>query len=166
MGPTRASGMMLAHWSAFYASRASIRNFLLNKADPPYAAAMHSLAYNLKNPMPADDELVARARERLSALDLICREAGVRFVLLIPPASGGRNDLLASAAQLEKVNYYYPFPLGTLGREFFRADGAHLNEKGAAIFTKALVSGIRERILAQPLNAETSAQSRTPGARF
>ncbi len=145
---TRASGLVLAHWSAFYASRATMRNFILNKTDPGYAVAMHTLADSIRRPLPADDQLLAISRTRLGAIDRLCREHGVRFLLLIPPAMVGRNDLLASAADLEKVNFDYPYPKGTLGPELFRADQSHLNEKGAALFTDALTSRLRTRLAA------------------
>jgi hypothetical protein len=145
MDSTRTSGLILAHWSAFYASRATIRNFILNKADPPYSAAMHALADTAIRPLPADNELVTEARARLSAIQELCSQYGVPLVLLIPPALGRYNDLLASAATLQHVNFDYPLPVGTLGPEFFR-DGTHLNEKGAAVFTDAIARCLKARL--------------------
>lgn len=146
MTATQTSGFFLAHWSAFYASRASIRNFILNKSDPGYAQALHALANSTRAPLPSDVELVSQARVRLSAIRELCRQHGVEFVLLIPPSLARNNDLLASAAGLERVNFEYPLPLGSVGPEFFRADGNHLNEKGAEIFTDALARCLRARL--------------------
>jgi hypothetical protein len=146
MDATRTSGLVLAHWSSFYASRATIRNFILNKTDPPYATALHALADSAVSPLPADDKLVSEARTRLSSLQQLCQQYGVELVLLIPPSLGRYNDLLASAAGLQHVDFDYPVPQGALGPEFFRADGAHLNEKGAAIFTEALARCLRARL--------------------
>jgi hypothetical protein len=146
MDATQASGLVLAHWSAFYASRATIRNFILNKTDPPYATALHILADSSLNPLPADDLLVNEARTRLTAIQQLCRQSGVELVLLIPPSLGRYNDLLASAANLQHVSFDYPLPMGALSAEFFRADRAHLNEKGAAVFTDALARCLRARI--------------------
>jgi lysophospholipase L1-like esterase len=146
MSATQTTGLVLAHWSAFYASRATIRNFILNKADPPYATVLHSLADGAVNSLPADNELLTIARVRLNAIEQLCTRYGVTFVLLIPPSLGRRNDLLESAARLQNVNYDYPLPSGTLGPEFFRADGTHLNEKGATVFTDAIERCLRVRI--------------------
>jgi hypothetical protein len=146
MDATRTSGLFLAHWSVFYASRAVIRNFILNKAAPAYAGNLHHLADNTRNPLPPDDELVLITRARLHAVDQLCRQSGVELVLLIPPSVAGHNDLLASTAKLESVDFDYPFPAGALGPELFRPDGAHLNEKGAVIFTQALVPILRARV--------------------
>ena len=145
MDATRASGLILAHWSAFYASRATIRNFILNVSDPPYARALHALADSAPSPLPADDVLVDIARNRLKAIAELCHQNGVGFVLLVPPALNRYNDLLASAAALQQVNFDYPVPAGALGPEYF-LDGAHLNLKGAAVFTDALARRLRARL--------------------
>jgi hypothetical protein len=155
LSATQTSGLFLAHWSAFYASRATMRNFILNKSAPGYAAAMHALADNIKSPLPPDEELLRVARTRLHAIDLLCRQSGVQLVLLIPPSMAGRNELLASAAALEKVNFDYPFPTGTLGAELFRPDGAHLNEQGAVQLTGALAARLRARIAANRAAGKT-----------
>jgi len=145
MDATRTSGLILAHWSAFYASRATIRNFILNFTDPPYARAMHAIADNTVVPLPPDDELIRRARKRLNSIQQLCDQYGVQLVLLIPPSLGRNNELLASAAGLEHVSVDYPLPLGTMGPELF-SDGTHLNAKGAAIFTDAIAGCLRARL--------------------
>lgn len=164
MGATRTSGLILAHWSVFYASRATIRNFILNKTAPAYAANLHTLADNTRNPLPPDEDLVRITRTRLHALDRLCRQSGVELVLLIPPSVAGHNDLLASAAKLENVDFDYPFPAGALGPQLFRPDGAHLNEKGAVIFTQALARILRARV-ATKISVEAVQPSRTAGLR-
>ena len=138
MDATQTSELVLAHWSAFYASRATIRNFVLNKADPPYAAVLHELADRSKRPVPPDEDLVAKARGHLRAMQQLCARYGVQFVLLIPPSLSHTNDLLASAADAEHISFYYPLQAGSLGPEDFRPDKNHLNEKGAAVFTVAI----------------------------
>jgi len=146
MDATRTSGLVLAHWSAFYASRETIRNFIFNKADPPYAAALHTLADNAVKPLPPDDELVREARARLSAIQQLCRQHNVELVLLIPPSLLRYNDLLASAASLQNIDFDYPLPFGTLGPTMFRPDGNHLNDKGAAVFTETIARCLRARL--------------------
>lgn len=146
MDATRTSGLILAHWSAFYSSRATIRNFILNTSDPPYARAMHNLADSAPNPLPAPDELVNTARKRVNAIQQLCGQNGIEFVLLIPPSLNRNNDLLASAASLQHVNFDYPLPVGELGPEYF-LDGAHLNPKGAAVFTDAVARCLRARLV-------------------
>jgi hypothetical protein len=145
MNTTQISGLFFAHWSAFYASRATIRNFILNQADPPYAAALHTLADSAASPLPGDSELLTRAEARLKNIQQLCRENGVQFVLLMPPSLGPRNELLASAARLQNIPFDYPLLPGTLGPQFFR-DRFHLNEQGAIIFTDAIEHCLRKRL--------------------
>jgi len=145
MDATQTSGLFLAHWSVFYASRATIRNYILNRTAPAYGAALHTLADSATTPLAEDDELVRKARTRLHSIDQLCRHYGAEFVLLIPPSLGRYNDLLASAAQLQAVNFDYPLPTGALGPEYFRADKNHLNDKGAVVFTDAIAVYLRAR---------------------
>jgi hypothetical protein len=145
MNATRTSGLFLAHWSAFYSGRATIRNFILNKTAPGYTAALHALADAPAPPPPWGDTTVSKARIRLNAIQQLCHEYGVELVLLIPPSLSRQNEMLASAAVLQHVNLDYPMPQGTLGPEFF-ADGAHLNPAGAALFTDALARCLRARL--------------------
>jgi hypothetical protein len=144
---TRTSSLILAHWSAFYSSRATIRNFILNRTAPGYAAALHALADNIKEPLPPDDELISRASSRVAAIQQLCRQYGVDLVILVPPSLGRANDLLESAAHLADVEVDDPFPGGSLEADFFRPDRTHLNEKGAAIFTDAVTRCLRARLV-------------------
>jgi hypothetical protein len=153
MDATRTSGLILAHWSAFYASRATIRNFILNRADPSYAHVMHALADSAPNALPPDDALVNTARDRLAAIQHLCTQYGVELVLLIPPSLTRYNDLLASAARLQNVSFDDPMPVGTLGPEYFM-DGVHLNPTGAVLFTNAVAGRLRARLAnMHPLNS-------------
>ena len=148
MDTTQTSGLVFAHWSAFYAGRGGIRNYILNVTDPSYAAELHRLA---RHPpvLPSEEKMLAQSRERLRALDQLCRQNGTKFVLLIPPAFGSRNDLLLRAGTLEHVDVDAPITSGSLGPEFFRDDRFHLNEKGATVFTDAIVRDLRARLNSQ-----------------
>jgi hypothetical protein len=146
MNATRTSGLILAHWSAFYASRATVRNFILNITDPPYARAMHTLADSTANPLPPDDEMVNAAGKRLQSIQQLCNQNGIDLVVLIPPSLARYNDLLASAAGLQHVKFDYPLPLGALSKDYFLSDGVHLNQNGAAVFTSAIARCLRARL--------------------
>lgn len=153
MDATRTSSLVLAHWSSFYANRATIRNFILNRTAPGYAAAMHAIVDNLKETLPPDKELVDKARKRIRAMQQLCHQYGVQLIILVPPSLGQNDNLLVSAAKLEQTNVDDPLPFGSLGPESFRADRFHLNERGAAVFTNALTRSLRAR-LASPGRTE------------
>jgi hypothetical protein len=146
MDATRTSSLVLAHWSSFYANRATIRNFILNRTAPGYAAAMHGIVDNLKETLPPEQELVDKARKRIRAMQQLCHQYGVQLIILVPPSLGQNDDLLVSAAKLEQTNVDDPLPFGSLGPESFRADRFHLNERGAAVFTEALARSLRARL--------------------
>lgn len=143
---TDTSGLILAHWSAFYASRATIRNFILNNAAPGYADALHSVANGIRYLMPPDAELLIEARSRLRRVNELCQRNDVPLIFLIPPSTTGPDNVLATAAKLENVDFEYPFTTGALSAALFRSDGMHLNEKGAEVFTQAIEGELRRRV--------------------
>ncbi len=145
---TQLSELVFAHWSAFYADRATIRNYILNRSDPGYAAVLHRLADQNSPALPPSSEAIAQSRLRLRAIKQLCLENGSDFVLLIPPALLGQPDLLAEAGALEGVDVDVPVPVGALSSDFF-LDGFHLNDKGADIFTTALAKDLRARAATQ-----------------
>jgi len=143
MDTTQTSNLLFSHFSAFYAERDGIRNYLLNVADPPYANELHRLA---RHPpvLPPEEEILRESRARLREIDKLCRENGAQLVFVIPPSLSGRNELLMKAGTLEGVAVDAPVAFGSFGPEFYR-DRFHLNEKGAAVFTEALARDLRAR---------------------
>lgn len=145
MDTTRTSGFVIAHWSDFYAYRATIRNYVINKSDPAYASALHALARRPPT-FPSDAAVMEQTRSRLATLRDLCRENGVEFVLLVPPAFADRNnDVLKKAAFLENVGVEAPVTNVPLTAEFFLADRFHLNGQGQRLFTDALLRDLQSR---------------------
>ena len=144
---TQTSNVVFSHWSAFYTGREGIRNFILNSTAPAYARELHRLA-NVPPILPSDEEMIRLSRERLRALNDLCREHGTQLMFVIPPSikSTGRSNLLLTAGSLEGIDVDEPVPSGSLGAEYFRGDRYHLNEKGAIIFTDALARDLRSRL--------------------
>jgi len=143
MDTTQTSNLVFSHFSAFYAAREGIRNYVLNIADPPFAKELNRLA---RQPpvLPSEEEMLQESRARLRDIDKLCRDNGVQFVFVVPPALTDRNDLLLKAGTLEGIDVDAPIASRSLGPEFF-LDRFHLNEKGAAVFTEALVRDLRAR---------------------
>ena len=151
---TETSGLIFAHWSAFYASRSTIRNYLLNTADPGYARALHVLA-QVPPVFPPEAEKLAQSRTRLRALNDLCQSNGSAFVLVLPPALTREGELLFKAGALEHVDVDVPVALGSLGPEFFQ-DRFHLNGKGAHVFTQALARDLHSRINPVPTGGSSA----------
>jgi len=144
MDTTQTSNLLFAHWSAFYAGREGIRNYILNVTDPAYATELHRLA-RVPSVLPSEEQLLEQSRTRLQTLDQLCRRYGVQFVLVVPPALGTGSTILLKAGELQGVDVDAPVPLVSLGPEYFLADHFHLNEKGEALFTEALARDLRTR---------------------
>jgi len=143
MSNTEASGIFFDHLSAFYASRALVRNYILNVTQPGYAEQLHALAQQ-PPVFPPQQEIMVGTRLRLRTLRDLCRENGSAFLLLVPPALVNRDGALLSAGALEGVDVDAPIGIQELGQEFF-LDGFHLNARGAERFTDALARDLKLR---------------------
>lgn len=135
---TAASEYFFASFSSWMGHRGEIHNWVLRKTAPrindlvPY--------FRLKNrPLPPASDVVTKALPRLRLLNELCRENGSRFFLLIPPTrdvNDSSNEIQAAAAK-EGLLVVLPFQHAELPENVF-LDGAHLNPKGAALFTERL----------------------------
>lgn len=135
---TTASDYFFAHFSSWLGHRAEIRNWLLRKS----LANAGNLAQHLRphdQPLPPTDSILAKALPRLRAMNQLCNENGSRFFLLIPPSRDVRDASpeLQTAAAREGITVVLPFQHAELPETAF-VDGAHLNPKGAALFTERL----------------------------
>ena len=141
---TKISGLFFAHWSAFYADRAHVRNYILHVSDPGYAETMNTLA-QVPPIFPPDQEALSETRLRLRAIMQLCQAYHVDFVFVVPPSLKFRDETLSKAGTLENVPVDVPVPLGSLDRKYF-LDGFHLNPQGAALFTEALARDLKTRL--------------------
>lgn len=133
---TTMSGLLLAHYSLFYAGRTPLRNFLLNKIDPSYGNFLHGLSTRpalYTNPGAADDILTKRLQE----LRELSNAEGVRFVFLLPPGFGPNESTLVVSGKQAGAQVIVPIDLNAFDRDKFR-DGFHLNKAGSIIFTRQL----------------------------
>ncbi len=145
MDTTQTSDLVFAHWSAFYAGREGIRNYILNVTDPAYATELHRLA-RVPPKLPSQEEMLQQSRARLQNLNELCHSYGVQFTLVVPPALASGGEILLKAGDLQGIDVDAPIPLLSLGPEYFLADHFHVNEKGAALFTEALARDLRARL--------------------
>jgi len=142
---TATSTYLLAHYSAWMASRAGIRNWIRSQT----ITGMDELAPYFPEragPMPPANVVQDVAMHRLSDLSGLCSMVGCRVLLIIPPvASNSAYDFLESvieqAAVDSKVSFLMPIAPGALPADMF-ADGFHLNPRGAAVFTPALARSL------------------------
>lgn len=148
MDTTETSNLVFSHWSAFFAGREGIRNYILNVTDPAYATELHRLARVLPI-LPSEEQMLRQSRARLQYLNELCRRHGVQFVLVVPPALDKGGEILLKAGDLQGVDVDAPISLLSLTPEYFLADHFHLNERGEALFTEALAHDLRARFGSQ-----------------
>jgi hypothetical protein len=136
-GLTKASSLIFAHYSLFYAGRNNLRNFILNRTYPAYGEFLHGIRTAPGQYPPAED-FQRLAQQRLRALNEECLRYGVPFTFLTPPAVSTQGELeMQEAGRQVGTSVLTPIPGGTLAPEMF-SDGFHLNGRGAKVFTEAL----------------------------
>jgi hypothetical protein len=133
---TQESSLFFSHYSLFYAGRSGLRNFILNRTDPPYGILLHKLLTRAATPYPRD-EVLRTCEPRFQELQRLCAANSARFVYVMPPGFGFRDDAMVEAGSRANTSVLVPVPNDTWGQEKFR-DGFHLNEVGAGEFTQIL----------------------------
>lgn len=141
---TKTSSLVLARFSLFYAGRSGLRNFMLMRTDPGYAAILQRLAA-VKAQFSGDEKIEHIAELRLSALRKECATHHARFMFLLAPAFGTGEVPLLNAGLRSHTDVLVPFHLNELGRDKFR-DGFHLNATGARMFTDQFAELLKNRL--------------------
>ena len=143
---TRLSNLYFARYSLFFAGRAGLRNFVLNRVDRAYGELLHSLGTVASKPVPAE-RVEAAAAERLGEMRAFAAEHGSRLVLVIPPGFASQyEESVARGAARVQVPVIAPVPQGAWGQEKF-SDGFHLSEEGAREFTRLLAPQLAAVVL-------------------
>lgn len=141
---TRASGLVLAHYSRFYADRNNLRSFLLNRVDSTYVDLMFRLTMQPAG-VPTHTEIERIVESRLAALKAVGDASGVQCILLIPAgfSSGSAEKDVHDAGTRAGVEVWEPIPQNVLPRSDYK-DGFHLNQHGSALFTEALAGPVKK----------------------
>ena len=141
---TKTSGLVLSHFSLFYAGRGPLRVFVLGRTDPAYAAMLQRLAAPQAH-FPPDQQIEHVAEARLTALTDLCSAHGARFAFLLAPGFGPGEAPLVEAGARSHTDLMIPFHLNELSRGKFR-DGFHLNAEGAQMFTDKVSALLKNRL--------------------
>jgi hypothetical protein len=133
---TTTSGYYVAHYSAFYGARSELRAVLMGKFAPSVVAMWHD-SLTVAAVTPPDEQLIPIMEARLRVIAQLCAGYGTEFKFLIPPTRDSGDTAIVRAGELAGVPILRPVPNRSLASDFYQ-DGFHLNEKGAAVFTKAI----------------------------
>lgn len=139
---TDTSGLYFAHYSMFYASRAELRSVLLGKISPAVVFTLQHMLWGNAT-VPPDAELIPTMDRRLLEIQKLCASYGSKFVFLVPPTPQPGDTAIVEAGRHTGVKVLWPIPNQSLGLEFYQEDHFHLNPKGAARFTNALIETLR-----------------------
>lgn len=141
LGNTEISGLLLSHVSAFYGLREEIRKQVVSLLVPGLPLLTAKLA---ARPRGSDEHRFSNtplAIERLAALRKVTDAAGVKLVVIEPPAPVPEPSLLLErirqAADVSRVEILVPVGHAELPSSLY-SDGYHLTAEGAAIFTAKL----------------------------
>lgn len=134
---TTTSGLYVAHYSGFYAARSELRSVVMGKIWPAIVF-MWQRSTRTRAPSRSGEALVLEMEPRLRELARLCEEHGAQFRFLIPTTTETGDTEILQAGERTGVSVMRPIPNRTLGPEYYE-DGFHLNAKGAALFTRAIV---------------------------
>jgi hypothetical protein len=139
----RTSSMLVAHVSAFWGARAHIRSWILKQVSPTLPLVIQS--WTLRPALQLEPSIMAgRLRSHLAQLSRFTRQYGCDLVWMVPPTGdldARRAELLRSIGRSASVRVEVPIE-AYMGNEFY-SDGFHLNQRGARVFTDAVLASIR-----------------------
>jgi hypothetical protein len=137
---TDTSGLVFAHYSLFYAMRASLRNGILAKLFPNLPDVLFRLGYTHRAPLD-DDNLRRLSTNRLQELKATTEGYGIPLTLLLPPLASVSDQEpeppVVESGRRTGVEVLNPLPAGDLPITAFR-DGFHANRQGEIAYTTRL----------------------------
>ena len=144
---TATSNLLLEHWSTFWDTRSILRAQVLRHMIPHFEN-LFMLAKG-KPSIPQGIEFDRIAFSRLQRLRELCAEHGAKLILLIPPtpASDSFARQMVTASRKVGVETLVPVDPGVLSTKYYQSDETHLNSEGAEIFTSALATYLRKKIV-------------------
>jgi hypothetical protein len=160
MDATTASGFLLAHLSKFYSVRGVVRSFVQLKTLPSVAELFHDRFAAGRAPQVEEALLAKTAAERLPALNRLCEENGSHFILVVPPTNQMGAETMVRVGRERHVTVWSPVAYDELDAGFFKADGFHLNDRGAHVFTTKLAGELRKLLIETNLVPTTAVELR------
>jgi hypothetical protein len=152
---TATSNLYFDNLSAFFGGSTQFRKWLLASEIMP---DLQNLAVALSppiRPLVPSSEIISIGGARLRAINEVCRESGVRFLLVVPPSPSlaeAQFDTLKQAGSQFGVDVLTPAEKERFTADLF-SDGLHLNRVGEGKFTLLLASSLKEK-LSDRMNAK------------
>jgi hypothetical protein len=142
---TVTSNYAFANVSAFFGLRAEVHKVVLSTvfSDLESLTALMTQRRGVKASLSGRESVV---RSRLKALDDFASASGVRVAVAIPPTGTTNAELAAELQQQARgagIPVLLPVEPGALPAKYY-ADGFHLNEEGAKVFTPVFAAALRQ----------------------
>lgn len=134
---TTVADWYLAHASALYGSGPELRGVLFGKLVNVPELWDEVLPPIL--PFSSDPRFVETIEPRLRATRELCEANGSKFLFLIPPMRERGDGEMLAASGLAHVHALRPIPNYSLDASYYLPDMYHLNDKGARVFTAAVI---------------------------
>ncbi len=142
-GASLTASLYLARFSVLYGTGPALRGSLLETL--LHAPGLFQEILPADPPVPSNDDLVPILTRRLRAIASLCALNRSRFLYLIPPTREPGDTALVEAGRQAGVTVLHPIANYALPAADYGDDNYHLNERGAALFTKA-VAGELEKL--------------------
>ena len=144
---TATSNLMLEHWSTFWDTRSILRAQVLRHMSPGFENLFMLAKGKLSIPQGTEFDRIAVSR--LQRLRELCEEHGAKLILLIPPTPSSDNAVrrMATASRKAGVETLVPLNSSVLATRYYQPDELHLNSEGAVLFTSALATSLRRKIV-------------------
>jgi hypothetical protein len=146
MDATRASEIILAHYSEFYGTRDITRGFIMSRILPGVGELLHSRLAVFRDSDIPESQLMPLAEARLAQLDRLCQANGAHLIFVVPPTYQKGSKTIAKAGRQVGVTVLVPVGDGEFDSSYYQSDGFHLNEKGAALFTGRLALALKDEL--------------------
>lgn len=139
-----ASNYLFSHWSMWLATRANVRNGLLERLMPSSVKLVPHFTVRGDASLGAEENIPDEVLSRLREFQQLVRAHGAEFAWVVPPTLYAKDaaPLVAAKARTEGIQVLIPYLPGELTADFF-ADGLHLNRQGAKAFTDRLAPALR-----------------------
>ena len=152
MDNTATSNVLLAHSSVFWDIRGVIRTQILRHTIP-HCRELFSLLQS-HPAIPPAPEFATIAKSRLERLRQLCEAHGSKLIILIPPTPSSEDAVrrMLIASQMVGADTLVPIDPTVLSATYYQPNDIHLNRDGAKLFTSALATCLRKKIvMAEPV---------------
>ncbi len=148
---TLVSDLAFSNLSAFGGIRAEVRKLAAAALLPDLPRLTSLMTRHKARPLDADF-VRTESERRLKALKELAGQYRARIILAIPPEGANAGETMAATVQeagaAAGVSVVVPVPPGSMPDRLF-ADGFHLNEQGAKVFTSRLADSLQAVIAPQ-----------------